>query len=36
MKRRKIYDASNRQQTSGDLTNFDFTRLNPHAPAEPA
>jgi len=29
MKRRKIYDASNRQQTSGDLTNFDFTRLNP-------
>jgi len=29
MKRKKIYDASNRQQTSGDLTNFDFTRLNP-------
>ena len=29
MKRKKLYDASNRQQTSGDLTNFDFTRLNP-------
>ncbi|HMQ47355.1 MAG TPA: AAA family ATPase [Saprospiraceae bacterium] len=29
MKRQKLYDISNRQQTYGDLTNFDFTHLNP-------
>ncbi len=29
MQRQKMYDATNRQQTSNDLINFDFTKLNP-------